>query len=103
MTVSGTAEFTVRPDSLLEAEAAIVAFVSWVRDNEPTTRMYSSMQDAGDPNHFVHVFAFEDEEARQRHAGSAAVKRFTDVLYPLCVERVRFDRFVFAEGRSFAR
>ncbi len=41
---------------------------------------------------------FEDEAAEDANANSEAVGRFTDLLYPLCTEPVRFERFSLIAG-----
>ena len=89
-----TATFQVRRDGLDKAVAVISEFVDYVRANEPGTLRYDSLQERDDPTKFVHVFTFRDAKAEDIHSGSAAVKRFTDVLYPLCVEPVQFTDFV---------
>ena len=87
--IHGSASFRVRPEELETCLEAIRTFVERVR-GEPRTRSYVSLQDSDDPTRFLHVFAFEDAEAREAHASSEAVKAFTDVLYPRCVEPVAF-------------
>jgi quinol monooxygenase YgiN len=96
--IYGTARFTVREGSLPEGLAAIREFVAYVSANEPRTRRYASFTDRDDPTSFTHVMVFEDETAEDAHANSAAVQRFTDVLYPLCVDGVRFERFELVAG-----
>jgi quinol monooxygenase YgiN len=41
----------------------------------------------------VHYFIFKDEAARDAHANSEAVKRFTDALYPRLVAPVEFTEY----------
>ena len=65
---------------------AAEAFVRYVRDNEPRTRMYTSWQQADDPTRFVHLFIFEDEAAHEVHGGSDAVRRFEAVYQPELVD-----------------
>ncbi len=89
-----TATFQVRPDGLERALAAIREFVAYVRANERgATLFYESWQENDDPTKFVHYFTFRDAEAERIHSSSDAVKRFTAVLYPLCVEPVAFTDF----------
>ena len=91
--VYGTARFSVQPDAMDRAVQAIEAFVSYVRANEPGTELYLSLRDRDDHRAFMHFMIFTDEGAEQIHANSEAVQRFTSVLYPLCPEPVRFERF----------
>jgi quinol monooxygenase YgiN len=64
--------------------------VAYVRANEARTVRYESFQERDDPTKFVHVFTFRDADAERIHSTSAAVERFTKVLYPLCIDAVVF-------------
>ena len=93
MTVHQTARFQVQAEHLDECVAAINEFVVYVRENEPGTLIYTSLQQKGDPTQFIHYFIFKDEAARDIHANSQAVKRFTDILYPRLVVPVKFTEY----------
>ena len=100
MPVHMTARFEVRPDKLIECQKAIREFVDYVRMNEPDTLLYTSLQEKENPNHFIHYFIFRDEKARDLHANSDAVNRFTSVLYPNLVAPVEFTEYnVFANTK----
>ena len=89
-----TARFQVRREGLERALAAIREFIAYVREHERgATLRYESWQDKADPTTFVHLFTFRDAQAERNHSSSAAVKRFTKVLYPLCIEPVEFTDF----------
>lgn len=85
-----TAYFVVRDDALDVCKKAIREFVDYVRANEPDTLLYTSLQEKENPNHFLHYLIFKDEAARDRHANSEAVNRFTGILYPNLVAPVEF-------------
>ena len=68
----------MRREGLEKALAAIREFVSYVREHERGT---------------TPLFTFRDARAEQTHSSSAAVERFTKVLYPLCIEPVEFTDF----------
>jgi quinol monooxygenase YgiN len=93
MPVYQSAYFVVREDALAVCEKAIREFVEYVRDNEPNTLLYTSLQEKEQPNHFLHYFIFRDEAARDLHANSAAVKHFTGILYPNLVATVEFTEY----------
>ncbi len=93
MPVYLTARFAVRPDAREICERAIREFVDYIQATEPETRLYTSLRQADDETSYLHYFVFEDEAARQRHANSEGVRRFTDVLYPECVAPVEFTEF----------
>ena len=88
-----TATFQVRRAGLERSLAAIREFIAYVATNEPGTLRYESWQQKDDPTRFVHFFTFRDAEAETIHSSSGAVERFTQVLYPECVEPVVFTDF----------
>jgi quinol monooxygenase YgiN len=90
MKIHQTARFQVKADQLEECETAITEFVAFVHANEAGTLLYTSLQQMDDPTQFIHYFIFQDEAARDLHANSEAVKRFTDILYPRLVAPVEF-------------
>ena len=67
--------------------------MTYVRDNEPGTKLYLSLQDVEEPKRFLHVTIFEDQAAQNIHTNSKAVDRFTGTLYPETVDGVVFERF----------
>ncbi len=91
------AHYQVRPEALERCLAAIREFVAYVRANEPGTLRYEVWQERNDPTRFVHIFVFRDAEADRIHSESAAVKKFSGILYPEClapVEFVDYEEFV---------
>ena len=101
MTVYQTAYFVVRDDAQEICEKAIREFVNYVREHEPDTLLYTSLQEKENPNHFLHYFIFRDETARDRHANSDAVNRFTGALYPNLVAPVEFTEYhIFASTKQ---
>ncbi|HEX2991002.1 MAG TPA: antibiotic biosynthesis monooxygenase [Anaerolineales bacterium] len=100
MPIHQTAYFVVRDDARVVCEKIIHEFVEYVRDNEPDTLLYTSLQEKENPNHFLHYFIFRDENARDRHARSEAVNRFTSILYPNLIAPVEFTEYLmFADTR----
>lgn len=100
MPVYQSAYFVVRDDARVVCEEAIREFVEYVRDNEPDTLLYTSLQEKEQPNHFLHYFIFRDEAARDLHANSAAVNRFTSILDPNLVATVEFTEYnIFASTK----
>ena len=94
------ARYQVRPESLERCLAAIREFVAYVRTNEPGTLRYEVWQERGDPTRFVHIFTFRDAEADRIHSESAAVKKFSAILYPECLAPVEFIDYQFVVANS---
>jgi len=100
MPIHQTAYFVVRDDAMDVCEKAIREFVDYVRQNEPDTLLYTSLQEKENPNHFLHYFIFRDNTARELHASSEAVNRFTERLYSNLIAPVEFTEYeVFADTK----
>jgi len=84
------ARYQVRPEALERCLAAIKEFVAYVRANEAGTLRYEVWQEKEDPTRFVHIFTFRDAQADKIHSESAAVKKFSSILYPECLAPVEF-------------
>jgi len=93
MPIHQTAYFVVRDDALELCQKAIREFVDYVRENEPDTLLYTSLQGKERPTHFLHYFIFRDEQARELHANSDAVNHFTSILYPNLIAPVDFTEY----------
>lgn len=99
MPIYQTARFRVQRDRLEICKHAIHEFVDYVRANEPQTLQYLAMQEMEDATSFLHVFIFANAAARDRHANSAAVQRFTDALYPNTLEPVEFTEYTIVAAK----
>jgi quinol monooxygenase YgiN len=93
MSIHRTAYFVVRDDALEICQNAIHEFVDYVRENEPDTLLYISLQEKEYPTHFLHYFIFRDEKAGELHANSDAVNHFTSILYPHLIAPVDFTEY----------
>ena len=82
--------YKVKPDKLDEAKEAVVEFVDAVKANEPATLVYQVFQDNTDSLILFHFMIFEDEYAQTVHRKSSYVKKFVDLIYPLCAEEPVF-------------
>jgi quinol monooxygenase YgiN len=51
---------------------------------------YEVWQEKNNPTRFVHIFTFRDAEAGKANSESAAVKKFSSILYPACLAPVEF-------------
>ena len=82
--------YKVKKDKLEEAKKAITEFVDAVKANEPGTIAYQVFQDNVDPDVVFHFMIFDDEYAQTLHRKSSYVKKFVDLIYPLCAEEPVF-------------
>ncbi len=76
--------FKVEEGKLDEAKKAIKELVSNVKENEPGTLLYKSLQLKKDPLSFVHFIIFADNDAHMKHRGATYVLDFVKKLYALC-------------------
>jgi quinol monooxygenase YgiN len=93
MSIYRIASFHVRAESLERCKHRIEEFVQEMKVGEPGTRMYVSLQDQINPNHFMHVYAFADEAAESAHNSSDISRRFSEFLMPELVGPVSFGDF----------
>ena len=82
MAIYQTGGYRVKPEAVEKVKRAIQAFVRYVQENEPGTKMYLAWQEKNDPTRFLHLFIFENEAAQARHGQSQAVRQFEAVYSP---------------------
>jgi quinol monooxygenase YgiN len=82
------AEYRIKKGSEDEVLDAIREFVAAVKREEPETE-YSAFRRAGARN-FMHIMAFPDEVAQNRHRKADYTMQFVSVLYPNCEEEPKF-------------
>jgi quinol monooxygenase YgiN len=93
MSIYQTARLEVKEEALEICQHAISLFVEYVRDHEPGTLSYISLQESENPTKFLHVFIFRDAKAKDVHTNSIAVNRFTSTLYPNLKAPVEFSEY----------
>ena len=76
--------FKVQEDKVEEAKKAINELISKVRENEPGTLLYKSMQAKEDPTTFIHFMIFSDNDAQMEHRRAKYVMEFVKTLYSIC-------------------
>ncbi|HDH04664.1 MAG TPA: antibiotic biosynthesis monooxygenase, partial [Nitrospirae bacterium] len=75
--------FQVQEDKLEEAKKAINELISNVREKEPGTLLYKSLQLKKDPTSFIHFMVFVDNDSHMHHRSAKYVLEFVKKLYSL--------------------
>ncbi len=76
--------FQVHEDKLEEAKEAISELISNVKEKEPGTLLYKSLQLKKDPTSFIHFIIFADNDSHMQHRSAIYVLEFVKKLYSLC-------------------
>ncbi len=76
--------FQVKEDRLDEAKKAINELISNVKEKEPGTLLYKSLQLKNDRTSFINFIIFSDNNAHMKHRSAAYVMDFVKKLYELC-------------------
>jgi quinol monooxygenase YgiN len=76
--------FTVHKDKIEEAKKVISDLISNVREHEPKTLLYNSLQLKKDPASFIHFIIFADNAAHMQHRSAPYVMDFVKKIYDLC-------------------
>ncbi|MEX0685787.1 MAG: antibiotic biosynthesis monooxygenase [Balneolales bacterium] len=82
------AQYRIKEGSLDKVQAAIQKFVTSVEREEPETR-YEAYQ-LTDSNEFLHIMAFPNESAQEKHQNALYTIEFVEILYPNCIEEPKF-------------
>ena len=82
--------YEVHPEAIVKVLAAVEEFVTEIRLKQPGTLRYEVWQERDNPARFVHLFVFRDAAADQAHSDAAETKKFASILYPACLEPVKF-------------
>jgi quinol monooxygenase YgiN len=78
--------FQVKEDRLDEAKKVINELIFSVREKEPGTLLYNSLQLKKDPTSFIHFIIFADNDAHMKHRSAPYVMDFVKKLYDLCTD-----------------
>lgn len=82
------AEYRIKEGRLGIVQSAIKEFVAAIRAAEAETE-YIPFQ-VGGSDRFIHIMAFLDEDAQQRHQNADYTTRFVEILYPNCSQLPEF-------------
>ena len=76
--------FQVNEDKVEDAKKAINELISNVREKEPGTLFYKSLQLQKDPTSFINFMIFADNDAHMQHRKASYVVEFVKKIYRLC-------------------
>jgi quinol monooxygenase YgiN len=82
------AEFRIKEGTSGVVQTAIKEFVAAVHQAEPETE-YTSYR-VGASDRFIHLMAFVDQDAQQRHQDAEYTSHFVEILYPKCSQLPEF-------------
>lgn len=76
--------FQVREENLEAVKKSIRELIANVREHEPETLLYKSLQLKNDPTSFIHFIIFASDEAHLRHRSASYVMEFVKKIYEFC-------------------
>lgn len=76
--------FQVKEEHLQEAKKTIRKLIASIRENEPDTLLYKSLQLKNDPTSFIHFIIFANDDAHMRHRSAPYVIEFVKKIYEYC-------------------
>ena len=83
------AEYRIKEGTLEVVQSAIKEFVAAIHEAEPEIDYISYR--SGDSGRFIHIMAFPDEQAQQRHQEASYTEKFVEILYPNCYQLPEFS------------
>jgi len=83
------AHYKVKRHQLSEVKRAIKEYVAAVAIFEPATEYHAYLMEDGVT--FIHMMAFSDEEAENRHRDAPHTQKFEAVIYPRCEGKPKFS------------
>ena len=100
MTIYRIGRYSVRPEGIASCHQVIQRTVALVKAEEPTTLLYLGLQNAEEPTQFVHVSAYTDEAAMQRHIqGETMLQDFRTNLFPFIADPPLFTHYALVDGK----
>ena len=100
MAIFRIGRYSVRPEGVDSVHQVIHRTVDLVKEHEPDTLLYLALQDKDDPNTFVHISAYSDEAAMERHVqGEVMLADFRDHLFPFVAVPATFTHYTLVDGK----
>lgn len=100
MAILRIGRYTIRPEAMEACKKVIQTTVDYIRTDEPGTLMYMVLQEAENPTSFVHLSAYTDEAALQRHVTAEPMgTNFREILIPAMVEQTTFTHYTVVDAK----
>jgi len=100
MTIFRTAKYTIRPEAMEACKEVIRETVAYTKEHEPGTLMYLVLQEAENPANFVHISAYSDEAALERHVtGEPMLTNIQKVIIPATVGDTLFTHYTVVDAK----
>src|SRR2546423_429944 len=80
MTLSKTARFKVKPQSIEKCKQAIQEYVALVKQHEPGTLFYAVVQEKEDPTTFLFFRISQDEASQDQHNNAPYLPHYVAIL-----------------------
>ena len=100
MTIFRTARYTIRPEAMEAVKEIARQTVAYTREHEPGTLMYIVVQEAENPKNFVHISAYSDEAALERHiTGEPMLTNIQTVIMPATIGETEFIHYKIVDAK----
>jgi len=100
MTIFRTASYTIRPEAMEACKEVIRETIAYTKEHEPGTLMYMVLQEAEKPTNFVHISAYSDEAALERHVtGEPMLTNITNVIIPATIGETLFTQYTIVDAK----
>lgn len=82
------AQYRIKEGELDNVLDAVKKFISAVKREEPETKYEA--YNLANSHEFLHIMAFPNESAQQKHQKAPYTLEFVEALYPNCLEEPKF-------------
>jgi quinol monooxygenase YgiN len=103
MTIFRIARYTIRPEAMEAVKEVARQTVAYTKEHEPGTLMYIVAQEEENPCNFVHISAYSDEAALERHVtGEPMLTSITTVIVPATIGETVFTHYKIVDAKLSA-
>ena len=100
MTIFRTARYTIRPEAIEAVKEVARQTIAYTKEHEPGTLMYMVVQEVENPANFVHISAYSDEAALERHVtGEPMLTNIKTVIIPATIGETVFTHYRIVDAK----